>query len=1055
MSHLSRLLCVMLLAALTACSGATAEIDPDFVPPDPVDPNDRPVFAASLLLTSSRPQLYTDESSFQTGVEITATALDASNAAIENASVDFKVLTGGGALSLGAGQRTGSDGTLTSILHSAGGAARFITVQASSGTKLTTITVPVLERSSTSGVNRILLTTSRQSLFTDEDSFDEGILLQATALNGDGVAVPDVPVSFSILSGGGALSRGAGVTTDQSGIATSVLHSAGGTPREITVRVTAGVVQQQLTLNVVQRTAFNPVDRIVISASKAALLVTDNTFEKGVTLTAQFLDPDGVTVSGVPASFGILSGGGALTVAPDQSADGSRTAVLHSAGGQARDIVVRVSTGDVTALISIPVRTEDAPVGPEVDRVLLTATSLTLSPAQSTQANGLTITATAVSPGGVPVPLAPVSFSIVSGGGLVFPGGSLTASNGSLDAVLTTGGNPTPRSITVQASSGGKSATLTIVVQQPSAALRLLTSSPALPSAARDNADGLIITALAVDGENRRLAGLPVVFSTSSGVLAVLDAETNSNGEARATLTTGGDPTARSILVDVRVAGAAVGSGGTISVPVTGTTVALIAPQVTAVGRTEEVKVVLKDSDGVAIANQLVSIASDQSASISPTSRVTNLAGEATFTYSPASGGTDTLTASAAGVIASAKIATSPFQFDFVIPEDGLEVPTGQSQPITVSLRSNGTPLAGASIALTSTRGQLSASMVVTNDDGLASATITSTGPGSAGGASIDASYLGVVANTTIEFLAGAPADLNLSSKSRTIPSGTSTDVVATVRDVDGNPVKGTLVEFVLTDPTLGALSAGTARTDSSGRATIAYTAGSSNSAPDAVRITATAGTAPSKTVRLTVGGQALRISLGTGNTISTDDTNTVYELPYSVLVTDAAGNPVSGVVVNFATEALTYQKGEYLIFLQADGTPVWQPVYSVSPATGTAGQDQFGCLNEDANRDGNLAEGEDFNANGRLDPGNIAAAPSSRTTDELGQVTFPVRYIKQFASWGRIRLTATAQVSGSESSESVDFVLPISAEDALNTNVAPPGRVSPFGVEADCANPG
>ena len=72
--------------------------------------------------------------------------------------------------------------------------------------------------------------------------------------------------------------------------------------------------------------------------------------------------------------------------------------------------------------------------------------------------------------------------------------------------------------------------------------------------------------------------------------------------------------------------------------------------------------------------------------------------------------------------------------------------------------------------------------------------------------------------------------------------------------------------------------------TNAQGQATVIYTASTSSSAPNGVRIQAQVlGTAITSSTTLTVGGQTVFLSLGTGN-IVIEYSSTQYELPYSVL---------------------------------------------------------------------------------------------------------------------------------------------------------------------------
>lgn len=903
---------------------------------------------AGVQLISSKSFLDPGDSTLDRAAVLTATAVDSSGVAQPGVPVDFAVLTANGTLVIQSAS-TDANGQATASLTTGGNPTeRTISVRATSNGFSATVDVLVKPDTIESDrVARVLLNASRSGLFIDEDTFASGLTITATALDAAGAAVSNVPLSFSIVTGGGAISVGTGRSTDAQGMLSTDLHSAGGEPREITVRAVSGNAQQDIVINVVQRTAVDPVARIALSVSRPFLSTTDDTTAKGVIITAQYLDSNGVAVDGATGSFAIVSGGGALSVNPVQEEDapGTQQATLHSAGGEPRDILVRVASGSAEAFLTVPVRSEE-----------------------------------------------PVNVAI-----------------------------------------------------------RLLAAAPTIPSGAQAVADGLLITAVATDDSNRRVKGAVIELAADSGALSVNETTTDQNGELTAILTTNGDPSLRTITVTAT----GTSSVAQIAIPVVGTTLVVNAPSVLGVGESITITADLTDSNQSPIVGRPVTLTSSLGNPVTSTPSNTDAAGRVRFGYQAASGGTDDLRATGLGINTDFTINIPPLALRFITPRPGDEIALGVSAPVEVELLSSGSPLANQAVFLTATRGSLAATTVTTNADGRAATTLSNVGAGGVGGFTLQAIYEETSSNVSGEFVSLVPASLQFTAQSTSIAVGMSTDLTAVVRDASGNPVKNTQVNFNLNDPTLGSLNRNTAITDSTGRAVVTYTAGSTTSSPDAITVTATVSGIPSQSVRLTVGGQALRIALGTSNIIGEDNTGTFYELPYSVLVTDSSGNPVSDVEISLRVESLTYQKGAYQLFDQGDGTLVWQPVYAVPPVDGAPGQDRFGCLNEDANRNGTLDPTEDFNGNGRLDPGNVAASPAIRLTDSQGQATFFVRYIQEFASWSRIRLTASAQVAGSESAESVNFVLPISSEDALNSTAPPPGRVSPFGVESDCANPG
>jgi hypothetical protein len=119
-------------------------------------------------------------------------------------------------------------------------------------------------------------------------------------------------------------------------------------------------------------------------------------------------------------------------------------------------------------------------------------------------------------------------------------------------------------------------------------------------------------------------------------------------------------------------------------------------------------------------------------------------------------------------------------------------------------------------------------------------------------------------------------------------------------------------------------------------------------------------------------------------------------------------------------------------------------------------------CPSEDLLGNGIYEASEDYNHNGKLDPGNVAAAsPGSVVTSATasgtlpaGSATFQVVYPKDHATWVTVKLTATTTVSGTQASTSTTFELEGAAADYSNPAVNPPGQISPYGVANTCSNP-
>jgi hypothetical protein len=499
--------------------------------------------------------------------------------------------------------------------------------------------------------------------------------------------------------------------------------------------------------------------------------------------------------------------------------------------------------------------------------------------------------------------------------------------------------------------------------------------------------------------------------------------------------------------------------------------------------------VVLKDSKGVGISGQTVAVTSANGNTLSAASLTTGGGGAVSFNVTGVADGADTITATALGATAQETVTV---QADtgaaLVITEpdaNGLEIPLGVAQNVTAIYTVDGVPT-GATVTFTSTRGTLSQSSVVT-PDGTASVTISSN---TSGTAVITASVGGVtVATRNVEFVATVPNTLDLQADPFTVRVNQQSAITAIVRDANNNPVKNQVVAFQIPSGP-GSLTVAQSTTDSQGRATTVYTAGDTSTPVNGVTLRAhVVGTSPevADTVSLTVSGQALAISLGTGNTLFEIGTAT-FAKEWVVFVTDADGNAVTNKQVQVSIRSVNYKKG----YMDEDGNSWFKAAEAVCPDEDGGLSNGFGALNgildtEDANGNGVLDDGEDTlivngildtedaNGSGLLEAGNIAlvaAVPTNApagspcatagtqgpaanvVTDSQGRARVCVFYPQNYNWWLDVRIAAKASVSGTEFSKSQTFELEALAADINNVNADPPGVVSPFGPEADCSIP-
>jgi hypothetical protein len=595
--------------------------------------------------------------------------------------------------------------------------------------------------------------------------------------------------------------------------------------------------------------------------------------------------------------------------------------------------------------------------------------------------------------------------------------------------------------------------------------LTLLTSLPQIHS---DSSNSATISALVKDVSNNVMAGVTVVFQATSGSLVITQATTDANGLAQATLNAGSDPTNRTITVTATV-GTTV---STVPVDVAGTTLALSGSTSLVLNANGSYNVVLTNSAGQGISGAVVTLTSSSGNVITPgnANSTTDVSGRLNFTMAATVGGTDTITASALGLQQQVSVSISTQSFNFSAPADGTQVTIGTSQNVTVTWLNNNAPVVGQQITFSATRGTLSPTTPVTTDaNGQATVAVSSTG---AGPSVVNANATGVSAQLNLNFVANNPSQISVQAGPASVGIQGLSTITAVVRDAANNLVQGATVTFQLTtDPTNGGLSAASAVTNAQGSAQVVYTAGNTSSGANGVTITASvqnlAGTATySANTNLTVGGQTVFLSLGTGNTIDISQGPAVYQVIYTVFAVDSGGAALPNVPVTMAILPVAYGKG---ILVCQGGATNWTPDYNTDPADTYAYNGQKLCINEDTDYTGNInslgqcpnpsgsgptVPCKDYNLNGKLDPGNVAVvSPASGMTDGSGRLDVKITYPRDHSYWTVVSLVASTTVQGTQSSTSATFVL-VGADVDYKCSIGPPGPVSPYGVQTTCANP-
>jgi hypothetical protein len=633
------------------------------------------------------------------------------------------------------------------------------------------------------------------------------------------------------------------------------------------------------------------------------------------------------------------------------------------------------------------------------------------------------------------------------------------------------GGGGSPGGQTAGALGSGTTTTTTLV---PTATLSLIMSSPELPSSGASGTE-VQLTALVKSATNNVIAGQPVTFSATSGAIVAPTVVSDANGQVKATLTTGGDHSLRSITVTA-TSGAQIATG---VINVTGTSIGISGPSSIIVGSSADITVTVKDSSGTAIANVPVTYSSSlgnqlavkSSGGGTATQPTTNSKGQVVLTVTGTRAGSDTISLTSQGVSSGTTISVASTTLTVAAYSGGAAITQANINTCTqVNVALVGG--SGGAVNLNTSRGTLysdaTCSTALTQSltlDGAGNATAytkslstgTTTLTATVVGGPSAQSQLSFVAPMTASgtiVLQANPSVIGPNTAGSTNQQSTITAIVRDGASGTSNLVQGASVQFtILQDPSGGFLqSPSVAVTDSGGAASVSFIAGPATTAASGVIIQAQiigAGFVVTKTVALTVAKQALFITAGTGIDVGTP-TVTTYSKDYAVFVTDSAGNPVPGATVTASVWPTKYRKG-YLTWVPFDG--LWEflnsnapyiSYYPFNPATWPL----FECPNEDVDKTGIFSAAKDTNGNGILDPGTPVNVTSSGVTNSSGFATVTLTYPRDRALWTVVQLTITGSVAGSEAVyTTVPFQLLGLAKDYQSQGVSPPGAISPYGT--------
>ncbi|HZP13431.1 MAG TPA: Ig-like domain-containing protein, partial [Nevskiaceae bacterium] len=535
--------------------------------PNPDNPGGTTAPPANINIVLSSATLLSSASDALGGVTITAIVTDAANNTIQGAPVAFAATSGALQVTQAV---TDASGVATAILTTGGDPSiRQIIVGAASGSVSRTAAVQVVS-STASGppVDSLALLPATGSL-TPSGSLD---LSAFVANSGSPNGLAGVPVTWATSAGlltGLTLPDHTSVS-DSTGNAHATLTTGGDpTLTSITVTATAGGHSQSRTYTVAGGGVG--VSALNLVASGTQLAADADQVAEGITIRAIATDSHGNVVSGVPVSFAIPppSSGALIVTQGTTDENGQAIAILTTGGNPApRTINVTATVGTLTRTLSPAIQVVGS-IGPVPAALNVFASAASLPSTASAPANGVTVSAVVTDANGVTVPGIPVTFS--APGGAISVTQAITDANGIATAVLTTGGNPSPRTINVTASTGSISRTIGIAVIGAGSGptvntISLTASSTTLPASATTSgsAGAITLTAFVRDSNNNAVPGAAIAFSSTAGQLSQVQTTSDANGQATAVLSTGGDN-----ALPPTITVSATASGHTASLPIT------------------------------------------------------------------------------------------------------------------------------------------------------------------------------------------------------------------------------------------------------------------------------------------------------------------------------------------------------------------------------------------------------------------------------------------------------------------------------------------------------
>lgn len=590
--------------------------------------------------------------------------------------------------------------------------------------------------------------------------------------------------------------------------------------------------------------------------------------------------------------------------------------------------------------------------------------------------------------------------------------------------------------------------------------LRVLSNVNSINTGGTDVAN---ITALVTDANNNALSDTPVIFSSTGGVLQNISSLTDENGEASATLKLPQDFQNQDITVTV----SASTYQAAVMVTALGSTLEVTGPETLVLGDKAELVLSLIAGNGEPIANQQIDVSSAVGNSIEPAVAVTDSDGRVSILVG-SENSDDKIRISALNgtVTATHSFEVAADVLRFADDTSGAELPVTQTNAVVVYWSSQGSVVSGRELRFSTTAGEIVGnSTVFTDSTGKGTVQLRSSSAGPAKITVEGAEDGSPKTSVDVEFVATVPGNIEIDATSTRVHASEASTLMALVTDANGNPVKNQTVDFTSVDLKGGQLNPASAKSNSSGIASVAFTAGANATELDDILVEAQVkGTSLTDSLNLTVVKRALNVTIGTSNEINIKPLGTQYALPFIVQVADGSGTPLEDATVKLSIRPIRYTKG-YMVLVNEGGFEYAPDIENWSAHHWAMWGNSVNCTSEDANGNRILDSGEDFNNNGSLDPQDPAALAAieddgyatisggSLTTDKNGSGFFEMLYPASNSLWSYVEITARAEALGAEADDSFRTILPLPSSEVTEEDEIPANHISPYGSDLDCSN--